>query len=307
VRRPRLSADAYRTITLVAVVLLAIIIVTGAAVRLTGSGLGCPDWPTCGSFVARHQTGYHQAIEQINRYFTGLVSVAVMVCVLGSLVRVQRRRDLLWLSLGLVAGVFAQAVLGGLVVLFKLRPELVMAHFLVSLVLLTDALVLHHRAGQPDGAASELVVVPALRSIGRALLLSAFAVVVAGTVVTSTGPHGGDKHAKRFNFYLPEVARVHGILVMVFLALVLATLWWSWRTRAPWAVQQRVGLLLVVVVAQAVIGYIQYFNGIPELLVGVHVAGAVAVWTAVVVFYLDLTRPAPVAETAEIVPVSTPA
>jgi cytochrome c oxidase assembly protein subunit 15 len=228
-----------------------------------------------------------------------------MVCVLGSLVRVQRRRDLLWLSLGLVAGVFAQAVLGGLVVLFKLRPELVMAHFLVSLVLLTNALVLHHRAGQPDGAASELVVVPALRSIGRALLLSAFAVVVAGTVVTSTGPHGGDKHAKRFNFYLPEVARVHGILVMVFLALVLATLWWSRRTRAPWAVQQRVGLLLVVVVVQAAIGYIQYFNGIPELLVGVHVAGAVAVWTAVVVFYLDLTRPAPVAETAEIIPVST--
>ena len=282
--------------------LLAVIIVTGGAVRLTGSGLGCPDWPTCGSLVTRNPTGYHKAIEQINRYFTGLVSVAVMVCVLGSLFRVHRRRDLVWLSWGLVAGVFAQAVLGGLVVLFKLRPELVMAHFLVSFVLLTDALVLHRRAGRPDDASrdadGELVVAPSVRTMGRALLVSALAVVVAGTVVTSTGPHGGDKTAKRFNFYLPEVARVHGTLVMIFLALVLATLWLLRRTRAPLAVQQQLGLLLVVVVAQAAIGYIQYFNGIPELLVGFHIAGAVAVWVAVVAFHLGLTRPGPGAASA---------
>src|SRR5262245_44661615 len=151
-RRLHLSPDAYRRITLVAVVLLAVIIVTGAAVRLSGSGLGCPDWPTCdGRRLTPHSADDTNAmIEFVNRMFTGLVSVTVIVCVLGALIRRPRRRDLVWLACGLVVGVFLQAVLGGLTVLFELQPEFVMAHFLLSLVLLTDALVLHRRAGQPD-------------------------------------------------------------------------------------------------------------------------------------------------------------
>jgi cytochrome c oxidase assembly protein subunit 15 len=311
-RAPRLSPATYRRITLVAAVLLGVIIVSGGAVRLTGSGLGCPNWPTCGPgrFTPRGASDVHGMVEFINRTFTGLVSVTVIVCVLGSLVRVPRRRDLVWLSLGLVAGVIAQAVLGGLTVLFDLEPPFVMAHFMLSLVVLTNAIVLHRRAGQPDGA-RRVMVAPAVRRLGAVLVAVAAAVVVTGTVVTSTGPHGGDRKAPRFHLNLTDVARVHGVTVMTFLGLILLMVGLVRRTRAPRSVQQRIGVLLAVCVAQAAIGYIQYFNGIPELLVGFHIAGATSVWAAVVVVYLGLTTreehaPAAVAERAP-APALTPA
>jgi cytochrome c oxidase assembly protein subunit 15 len=294
VRRFRLSPAAYRRITLVAGILLGIIIITGAAVRLTGSGLGCPDWPNCnpGSLTPHGETGGHGWVEFVNRMFTGAVSIAVIVCVLGSLLRDPRRRDLIWLSVGLVAGVFAQAVLGGLVVIFDVRPEFVMAHFLLSLVLLTDAVVLYKRAGESHSKA-ELQVKPGVQTLGRALLAVAAIVVVTGTIVTSTGPHGGDKHAKRFDLNLEWVARIHGTTVMLFLALILVTLAVLRRTRAPEPVQARLGAVLLVACAQAAIGYIQYFNGTPALLVGFHVAGATALWAAVLWYYLGLfVRPA---------------
>lgn len=289
-RLPRLSPNAYRHITLAATVLLGVIIVTGGAVRLSGSGLGCSDWPNCepGSLVPRQASDINAMVEFLNRMFTGLVSVAVIVCVLGSLVRVPRRRDLVWLSWGLVAGVFAQAVLGGLTVLFELQPPLVMAHFLLSLVLLTNAIVLYRRAGEPEGPARSLVE-PRVRVLDRVLLVVGAVVVITGTVVTSTGPHGGDRKAKRFDFDLPVVARIHGTSVVVFLALVLVTFWMLRRTRAPAEVVTRLGALLVVLVAQAAIGYIQYLNGIPEILVGFHLAGATLVWAALVWYSLGLS------------------
>ena len=293
-RRFRLSPSAYRQITLVAAILLGIIIITGGAVRLTGSGLGCPDWPNCspGSLTPHGQTDSHGWVEFVNRVFTGAVSIAVIVCVLGSLLRDPRRRDLIWLSIGLVAGVFAQAVLGGLTVLFDLRPEFVMSHFLLSLVLLTDAVVLYKRAGEADVKA-ELQVEPRVRLLGRVLVVLTAIVVVSGTVVTSTGPHGGDEEAKRFDLDLEWVARVHGTLVIVFLALVLVTLAVLRRTHAPEPVLARLGAVLIVACAQAAIGYIQYFNDIPALLVGFHIAGATALWAAVLWYYLGLfVRPA---------------
>ena len=151
-RLPTLSPAAYRRVTLVALVALAFIIVSGAAVRLTGSGLGCPDWPTCADNRVVAPLEYHAMVEFVNRTVTGLVSVAVILAVLGSLRRTPRRRDLTWLSVGLVAGVVGQIVLGGLTVLFELRPGFVMAHFLLSMVILADAVVLHDRAGRPDDA-----------------------------------------------------------------------------------------------------------------------------------------------------------
>lgn len=290
-RLPRLSPAAYRRITFVAAVLLAVIIVTGGAVRLTGSGLGCPEWPNCeaGSLTPHEASDVNAMVEFVNRVFTGLVSLAVVVAVLGSFLRVPRRRDLIWLSLGLVGGVFAQAVLGGLTVLFELQPPFVMAHFLVSLVLLANALVLHRRAGDPD-APARLVVDPVVRLLGRLLLVAATVVVVTGTVVTATGPHGGDEDAKRFDFDIRVVARIHGTSVIVFLVLVLVTFWMLRRTRAPNAIQHRLGVLLAVSLGQAGIGYAQYLTGIPALLVGFHLAGATAVWAAVIWFYLGLFR-----------------
>jgi len=298
---PTISPGTYRRIALVSVFLLAVIIVTGGAVRLSGSGLGCSDWPNCepGRLTPRGVSDVHAMVEFLNRMFTGLVSAGVIVCVLGSLVRVPKRTDLVWLSLGLVAGVFAQAVLGGLTVLFELRPEFVMAHFLVSLVLLANALVLYRRASEPPaswpGGASRPIVDPSVRTLARVLLGLAMVVVTTGTVVTATGPHGGDEEAKRFALDLPTVARIHGTSVVVFLGLVLGTLWLLRRTRAPGEVQGRLGLLLVAVVVQGAIGYAQYLSGIPELLVGFHLAGATAVWAATVWFVLGLVvrEPAP--------------
>ncbi len=301
---PRVSPAAYRRITFVAALLLAVIIVTGAAVRLSGSGLGCPSWPNCdpGHLTPRSASDVNAMIEFLNRVFTTLVSIAVGLAVVGSLLREPRRRDLTWLSLGLVAGFFAQAVLGGLVVLFELQPQFVMAHFLLSLVLLANGILLHRRAGEPRGPA-HLRVAPAVRYAGAALLASVSLVAVTGTVVTATGPHGGDAKAKRFSYSIPQVARVHGSTVVLFLLLVLATFALLRRTRASAADQRRLGIVLVVAVAQAGIGYYQYFNGIPAVVVGLHVAGATTLFAAVFHFWLHLTERepavAPVVEVAE--------
>ena len=293
-RVPRLSPAAYRKITLVAAVLLAIIIVTGGAVRLTSSGLGCPSWPNCasGQLTARAASDSHQWIESLNRMFTGLVSIAVVVAVLGSLVRTPRRRDLVWLSFGLVAGVFAQAVLGGLTVLFDLAPPFVMAHFLLSILLLADAIVLHWRAGQPDGA-SHPVVTSRTIVLGRVLLGMVTVVLFTGTIVTGAGPHsGGGKHddVRRLDLAIPEVARLHGTMVFIFLVLVLGLLWLVRRDRAPHAVQTWVTVLLVVLLAQAGVGYVQYFSDIPPVLVGIHIAGATAVFAATLSLNLSMFR-----------------
>jgi heme a synthase len=291
-RLPRLSPTAYRRITLVTVVLLAVIIVTGGAVRLTGSGLGCPAWPNCdpGHLTPRSPSDVNAMVEFLNRVFTGSVSIAVGLAVIGALLRVPRRRDLIWLSLGLVAGFFAQAVLGGLTVLFQLQPQFVMAHFLLSLVLLANAIVLHHRAGRAAGPSS-LRVAPVVRRVATALVVAVSIVAVTGTVVTASGPHGGDAKAKRFSYSIPQVARVHGTTVMVFLALVLLAFALLRRTRASTEDQRRLGLVLVVALAQGAIGYIQYFNGIPALLVGFHIAGATALFASVLHFWLHLAGP----------------
>jgi cytochrome c oxidase assembly protein subunit 15 len=289
VQVPQVSPAAYRRVTLVALVALGFIIVTGAAVRLTGSGLGCPTWPSCekGSLVPRGATGYNGVVEFANRMITGVVSVAVILAVLGSLRRTPRRRDLTWLSISLVAGVFAQAVLGGISVLVDLEPPFVMAHFLLSIVLVWLAVLLHHHAGEPDGARYP-VVAPEVRTMGRVLIAATILVLFTGTVVTGAGPHGGDDKAERLSFFVPDVARIHGIAENLFLLAALVTLWLLHRTGAPAPVRRRAQVLLAVLVAQAAVGYAQYFTGVPVVLVGIHVLGAVCVWVAVLAFHLGL-------------------
>jgi cytochrome c oxidase assembly protein subunit 15 len=238
--------------------------------------------------VAHPESSSHQKIESANRLFTGLVSLGVIAAVLGAFLRRPRRRDLLWLSAGLVAGVMGQIVLGGITVLVDLHPAAVMSHFLLSMVLLADAIVLFHRAGIPDGTVERRAVADVVVKFGRALLVLVTLVVVTGTVVTNTGPHAGDEEAKRFDFYLPDVARVHGGAVMVFLAVVIALLFVARRAGALPRLQRAITVLLVVLVAQAAVGYTQYFNGVPPLLVGIHIAGAVAVFTATLALYLRM-------------------
>jgi cytochrome c oxidase assembly protein subunit 15 len=286
-----LSPATYRRVTFLALIALAFIVVTGGAVRVTGSGLGCPDWPTCakGRLVAPLET--HALIEFVNRTVTGAVSVMVIVAVLAALRRRPFRRDLVWPAVGLVLGVIGQIVLGGLVVLFDLYPPLVMGHFVVSMLLVADAVVLHHRAGRPDGSGAVPVVDAEVRRLGSWLVVWSAVVLALGTVVTGSGPHAGSNEGQfveRLPFALRDAARLHGLAVWVLVALTLLTVWRARQDRAPADVLGRGGVLLAVMFAQGAIGYTQYFTKLPALLVAVHIAGATALWITVLRFRLGL-------------------
>lgn len=268
----------YRRICVIALWSLCGIVVTGAAVRLTGSGLGCRDWPKCSSnrFVAPWE--FKAQVEFINRLITGIVSVAVILAVGGSLIRSPRRRDLTRWSWALVGGVIAQIVIGAFVTKSDLKYSVVGVHFLASMVLVWAATVLVAKAGRPDDA-------PARGSRPRwaALLsLAAVAVLCTGPIVTSAGPHAGSEKVKRLPIDLHEVARAHSLCVWVLCAI---TAWVAWKLRTSTGgpdLQRRSSELLLAVVAQGGLGYLQYFTGVPAVLVGAHVAGAALVWVLVV-------------------------
>ena len=280
-----------------ALVMLAVIVVSGAAVRLTGSGLGCPDWPTCYENQFHAEFSYHPMIEFANRVFTGVVCIAVILAVLGSLVRVPRRRDLTLWSLGLVSGVLAQIIVGAFVVLLHLKPQAVMVHFLLSMVLVWNATLLHLRAGET----SRIRVARTssdLRRFSFVVFAAACLVLFIGTVVTGSGPHAGDERVRRLDFHMPDVARLHGVSVWILLAALMAWFWMARRERAPEAVQRGGRHLLVVLVLQGVVGYTQYFTGVPVGLVAVHIVGATLTMVYVTRFVL-LHR------TGELAPVPT--
>lgn len=300
----------YQKFTLGAIWSLAAIVVTGAAVRLTGSGLGCPDWPTCDDKQLVSPWEYHAVIEFGNRLVTGLVSAAVVMAVLGSIWRRPRRMDLVWWSLGLVAGVLAQVLLGRWVVTSHLTPWIVMAHFLVSMVLLWNAIVLHHRAKLPDGDAGGVAahaplapraprapgaptnpLAAAVRPLMWLVGVLSVWVLVSGTIVTGAGPHGGDEEAERLNYDISNVARIHAIGVIVLLVAVLALFWLLSRSPSWARHHQATYTLLGIILAQGFVGYVQYFNDVPELLVGIHVIGAVSVWWAVLNLHLVVLPP----------------
>ena len=288
----RLSPAQYRAVTIGALLAVCAIVVTGVAVRLTGSGLGCDDWPNCNDSELIDVSSRHAAIEQVNRLFTGLVSVAVIAAVLGSLVREPRRRDLTWWSVGLVGGVIGQIVLGGITVLVDLHPVAVQGHLLLSMVLVANATVLVRRAGEPDGVERRDTVSPVTRAIAFAVAAGASLAVFTGTLVTGAGPHAGDEDVQRFGFHIPTVARIHGATVTVTIAIALGLVWRVRRYRRERAAMTPVlTTWLFVAALQATVGYVQYFNGVPELLVGLHVAGATAVTVVTTQIVLDTRRP----------------
>jgi len=288
-RLPRVSPRAFRVVAAAAVWALAVTIVSGAAVRLTGSGLGCPDWPNCTATGVVAPLQFHAWVEFGNRLINAAVSLASIGALAAALLRSPRRRDLTWLSAGLVVGLFAEVVMGALVVYYKLAPALVSAHFLLGLAFLAVAVVLYERAGIHDEAAEPRPLVDRSTIVlSRLLLIATAAVVTLGTIVTSTGPHGGDPTAQRFRLSLHSVAQLHGTSVEIFLVVTVVALWNLARTGAPRPVIKRAQLLLGALVLQAVIGYIQYFNGDPVGLVAVHVAGAALVIIAVIHFYAGL-------------------
>jgi cytochrome c oxidase assembly protein subunit 15 len=260
------------------------IIVTGGFVRLTGSGLGCETWPEChpGSFTPiRHaETGYHQAIEFGNRVVT------IVLCVIAAYVAVVvwRRRDRVrsvrWLGLAPLLGVVAQAVIGGIVVLFDLPPTLVGVHLLVSMTLVWLSMLLLVRWGEAD-TPPHRVVDPGTWTLSRALGVVLVPVLVLGVVVTGAGPHGGDDvHAERLSFDPEVVARLHAGVVWVFLVLLVWLLWRTHRFPTPQRVRRGLLVVLGVTLLQGVVGYVQYFTGLPIGLVAIHMLGAASLTAA---------------------------
>lgn len=288
------SPRAFRRIALAAVVALVLTVISGAAVRLTGSGLGCDTWPKCDTTSVVAPLQFHAWVEFGNRLINALVTIASIGAYIAAVRRRPRRRDLTWLSFGLVLGLVAEVVLGGIVVYSKLNPVLVSLHFLLGLAFLAVAVVLHERSRLDDDRQPARPLVGAWQiRLARLCLLALTVVAVLGTVVTSTGPHGGSPGTPRYHLSLHAVAQLHGTSVEAFLAVTLLMLWTLVRSGAPAAVLRRAEIMLVALVAQAAVGYTQYFEGDPVGIVALHVAGASLLVIATIHYYFGLWARAP--------------
>jgi cytochrome c oxidase assembly protein subunit 15 len=251
------------------------IVVTGGAVRLTGSGLGCPTWPRCtdASFVATRALAGHGAIEFGNRMLTFVltaVAIAAVVTVFRS-----SRRDLRPIALVSILGIPAQALLGGITVLTGLNPWTVAVHFLVSSALVAVATTLWLRSREP-GVGRPLVRRPLL-ALTTGIAAVTAAVLAVGTVVTGSGPHSGDPKAGRTGLDPQLVSQLHADLVFLLVGLTCALLAGLYATDAPDRVKRAVRDLLVVELAQGAIGFVQYFTNLPVALVLLHMLGAVLI------------------------------
>jgi cytochrome c oxidase assembly protein subunit 15 len=263
-------------------------VVTGAAVRLSDSGLGCPDWPTCSQHHLTPTLRLHPLVEFGNRLVVFVLVVACVVTVVAAFLRHPARSDLRWLSGGLIVGVIGEAVLGAFVVYTKLNPYVVMIHFMVGMALLAVAVILTLLADQRPGRGTVAVGRGALW-LTRSLVGLTVLVLAAGAATTGTGPHAGGKGAKRIPLGLEDMTRIHAEIVITAAVLLLVLLWVLWRTDAAARIQNAGRTLLVVMVAQGLVGYTQFFTHLPPVLVGIHVLGASAVWATVLWFHHGLS------------------
>lgn len=270
------------------------IVITGATVRLTGSGLGCPTWPQCvdGSYTptARQEQEWHKLVEFGNRTLTFALVVLAIAAIIFAVVdqrnRVRRggnrRGFLLFLAVIPFLGTFAQAILGGITVLTGLSPITVASHLLLSMALIAGCVALVVRSGDEGDAPVQLLVRREIRVLTWILIGVTSLVVIMGTVVTGSGPHSGDAKAElRFSFDPRMVSWLHADIVLLFIGLVVALLLALYLTNAPTGAIKLTWLLVAISLAQAAIGYTQYFTGLPELLVLVHVTGAVLLWITI--------------------------
>ena len=277
---PKISDLASRVLVPLSGLLLflqATLIVTGGAVRLTGSGLGCPTWPECtpGSYTpVAHQAEpiLNVWIEFGNRLLgivLGFVSLLVVIAVLKC-----KRRDLRIVAFGQLLGVIVQGILGGITVRTDLHPNFVAPHFLISIILIPGAVSLYSRRRTPAVFVKSL---PLTNRISLAHITTAFLAIVLGTIVTGSGPHAGDAQAERLNLDIQTVSWLHADAVIILLGITLAfyvAQGTSERTK------KTIKIFAALALVQGGIGYIQYFTGVPEILVGAHILGATLVWIA---------------------------
>jgi cytochrome c oxidase assembly protein subunit 15 len=287
--RRRVTGPVFRWFALASFLSMILIILTGAAVRLTGSGLGCPDWPTCFKGKVTGSMSIHPFIEYSNRMVTGALVVIVGLTLLAAWFREERRTDLLILSGGLVLGVFADAILGAFVVYSKLNPYLVSLHLVISLAMVAIGTLLYHHSKYLYGrGAREDVRDPYFRKLGRWLWLPFVILVITGTATTGSGPHAGSSQgqlvARRLPWAFSSAAWVHSLAAIFFIGIVLGLLLAIWQSAAPAALKSGVKRLLWVSLAQAAIGATQYLTHVPAWLVEIHEFGAVALTIGLVQF-----------------------
>ena len=273
-----LARRALSPLTSLLLFLQAALVVTGGAVRLTGSGLGCPTWPQCtpGSYTPiPHQAEgqLHAWIEFGNR----LLTFALFFAAIATIIAVYRshRRDLRFLAITQLLGILAQGVLGGITVLTKLNPLAVASHFILSIFLIAAATSLQSRRKNPHVRTSSSHVTISQYSIVHIFL--AFVVIVVGTLVTGSGPHAGDIQAPRLRFNIQHIAYLHGGLVAVLLLITIA---FYLHHDHRYETKRWLAIFCILALAQGAIGYIQYIKGVPELLVGTHLLGSSLAWIA---------------------------
>ncbi|WP_406638331.1 COX15/CtaA family protein [Pseudarthrobacter quantipunctorum] len=297
-RLPRTVDKSVRRLAVASLIGQTLLVLTGGAVRLTSSGLGCPTWPRCTdtSLVNTPEMGIHGFIEFGNRLLTfALAAVAALMLVYLWNLR-KERRDLFLLALGLLASIPAQAVIGGITVLTNLNPWVVGLHFLVSMALVVLATLLVNRAFGRTGRfrTAALAALPGfMRPVTAAVALFSALAVMLGVVVTGAGPHAGDADAPRNGLDWDLFSHIHAVPAYLVTAGTLVALALVLLRRITGPIRTAVLGLLGVTVLQAVIGFTQYYNGIPALLVAAHMLGAAMLMGAATNAW-DIARSSPV-------------
>jgi cytochrome c oxidase assembly protein subunit 15 len=275
------------------------IVVTGGAVRLTGSGLGCPTFPRCTeeSYVNTPEYGIHGFIEFGNRLLTFVLAGIALATLVAVLRQRPRRRDLVEPAVVLFLGIPVQALIGGITVLTELNPWVVMLHFVASAALIGVATVLVRRSREPAGAVRVIgggVAGTWLRRLAVVIVVTTYVVVYLGTVVTGSGPHAGDEMAQRTGLDPESVSQLHVDVVFLLLGLTVG-MWFAARAAgSPGRVARATAVLLGVSLAQGLIGFVQYFTGLPIVLVGLHMLGATLLVVAAVSLLLSTRERVPV-------------
>ncbi len=254
------------------------LVITGGAVRLTGSGLGCPTWPECvpGSYLpveGQAEGALHAWIEFGNR----LLTFALLIAAVATLVAVLKsgRRDLRFLAATQILGILGQGVLGGITVLTDLNPLAVASHLLLSILLISAATSLFTRRRHPEVRTNSTQM--KISRISLMHIVLAYIAIAIGTLVTGSGPHAGDVDAPRLDFHISSITRIHSLSVWL---LLLVTFFYFRTSDLPYRAKRWLIIFTILAFAQGAIGYIQYFLGVPELLVGFHLLGSVLVWIA---------------------------
>jgi len=266
------------TLTGLLLFLQSALVLTGGAVRLTGSGLGCPTWPECvpGSYLpveGQAEGALHAWIEFGNRLLTFALLFAALATVIAVLI--SKRRDLRFLAATQILGILGQGLLGGITVLTDLNPLAVASHFLLSIILIAAATSLHSRRNHPQVRTSSTQV--RISRISFFHIAMTFIAIAIGTLVTGTGPHAGDVDAPRLDFAITTITRFHSAAVWI-LVIITAIFYFSPDLR--YETKRWLRIFFILTLIQGAFGYLQYFLGVPIGLVALHLLGSVFVWIA---------------------------